>query len=182
MDPFIWKELDEDGPILPTHSESQSPVAVLREFNRKRRFAAKWGTQSVPSHSACKLLARESGDTPMLQPFAGKGLWAALIQSFGAEVIAVDNERRLGFTTVRKKEAGRCIKEFKGRTLFLEWPCKLFTLDFFKEFKGDRVLFVGTMKKVEPALAAELDKWKLYGYYSLRRWVGNEDSIYQFQR
>jgi hypothetical protein len=132
---------------------------VLDLPSRRKELAAVFAW-AIPDDPALAMAARHS---PLLECGAGTGYWAALLAGGGADVLATDVSPAGGgsgdggnpnpfhrthrpWAEVAALDAGRAVRAYPGRTLFLCWPP--FDDDAasyapLRAYRGDVLLYAG---------------------------------------
>lgn len=103
------------------HIDLEYARSFTHAISMRHKFTEEFAW-AIPSEEAIRKIVKFS---PIIEIGAGKGLWARLIQSAGADIIAFDNfswdKDQPVYFDVQKGTASKA-KLYPERTLFLCWP------------------------------------------------------------
>lgn len=189
----LWARLERDGPLAPWDLPTDALDAEWSERrstqqDRRRTFIAFYGW-AVPSPAAIEAIAAFAGSRTLLEICAGSGLWARLLATAGAEVIATDAlpSRDSDYFLVEAQEADAAVRAHpECDALLVCWPpfrdpCAFHAL---RAFRGDRLAYVGDSRftadsQFHALLAAE---WTLHQQILIPAWPGLDDYAYLHTR
>lgn len=151
---------------------------------------------AVPNDEAISTLVKYS---PIVEIGAGRGYWASLVASAGADIVAFDlNPPTRRQVNTWHRQSGTFFKvskadldvvgTYRDRTLFLCWPPhgSDVALRTIQNYKGKTVIYVGDNGHVSsgtPEFYKELStSFNLVQFVDIPRWPGVDDRLEVWQR
>ena len=187
--------------------ESPTPRRVMT-LNQRRQFFTQELSWSIPSAAAIQGILSFTNAQAILEVGAGKGLWAALIQKSGGQIVPTTpwyrartqndglrsyrSQSRTSFTQVARMEAIKAVQEHpECSTLMMCWP----SMDtpppqqVLNAFHGDKFIFIGESHLDSDPNGDELTyrqhlhrDWTLAQTIRIPNWPGVYDAIYCYTR
>ena len=118
------------------------------DFMERRSLVQEYAW-SVPTHRALTTVANYSNER-VIDLFSGSGYWSKMIQSYGVDVIAVDNgkERRKEapfpfFNQTVCQDVTNYLQQNNGcadRAVFVSWPR---SMEWIEYYKGQTIIWIG---------------------------------------
>ncbi len=194
---MLWNPLDVEKSLLKFYGHVIDGPNVMRFLQALRRRHAYCDTYAwaIPHQEAIDTLLKHS---PLIEIGAGRGYWAALASSAGADIVAFDPNppyksgvnkwhRQPGtFFDVARADC-EIARMHPDRTLFLCWPpydsdVALRTL---RSYKGETVIYVGDdgHDAGTPQFCTEMaTHFTLIQVVDIPRWPGMNDRLEVWQR
>lgn len=124
----------------------RDPDGLIAAFQRRSELVGVYAW-AVPDDEVLRAIAEWS---PIIEIGAGTGYWAALLQGYGADIIAFDESpghnhwcEHDPYTTVRVGGPPDVV-DHPDRTLFLCWPpMSVMAQQALEMFRGNRVIYIG---------------------------------------
>lgn len=194
---MLWNPTDVEKKLLHFYGHAIDVPNVTRFFQtlRRRYVYCDMYAWAVPNKEAIDTLLKYS---PLIEIGAGRGYWAALASSAGADIIAFDPSppdrfgvnqwhRQPGMFYQVVKADLEIARMHPDRTLFLCWPpfdsdVALRTL---RIYKGKTVIHVGDEghNAGTPAFYSELETYfTRIHVVDIPRWPGTNDRLEVWQR
>lgn len=176
--------------------------------NQRRQFFTQELSWSIPSQTAIHQIVSFTQSQTILEVGAGKGLWAALIQKSGGDVVPTTpwyrartqtdgrrsyrSQSRTAFTQVERLEAIKAVHAHpECTTLMMCWP----SMDtpppqqVLHAFRGDKFIFIGEKHLDTEPIGNELtfrqqlaQDWTLTKTCRIPNWPGVYDAVYCYTR
>jgi len=204
----IYAEIEKTGPAKQQTAYTNPKGFTLSNYKMMASFRQRFG-YAVPSREAIQEIATWSSGRKILELGAGRGLWAKLLQDFGADVEASDpnppdcnfyfsqyGEKATPhtFTKIIKINGQDHAKSSRpSDVLMLVWPeyedstPEDWQQSALKTFKGSRLVFVGESQAGctgSPSFWKEIkSNWKqLDKCVRIPTWIGIHDYVMFFSR
>jgi hypothetical protein len=181
-------------------SRSSSPLFARASYWEKRSHMVRQFAWAVPCPKTLDVIAKHAGDLQVLEIGSGRGLWAALLQARGVDVMPTDmNVTRTDgqqditvdtYTHVHELSHTEALERFPDcHALMLVWPPynEPMAAEALSRFKGDMLIYVGEDSwgcTGDKAFHEDLaENWEcVENFYELQSWDGIHDSLYIYRR
>ena len=195
---MLWNPLDVDQSLLKFYShliDAPSAVRFIKMLKLRLAYCDMYAW-AIPDDQAIDVLVKHS---PIFEIGAGRGYWAGLAASAGADIIAFDSNppdksevnkwhREPGiFFQVLKADLD-IVKKYPDRTLFLCWPPhgSDVALRTIGNYKGKTIIYVGDNGQVSsgtPQFYKEMSThFTLIQVVDIPTWPGIGDRLEVWQR
>jgi hypothetical protein len=151
---------------------------------------------SVPDPAAIAFVAVHSQADGLVDPMAGTGYWAYVLQQAGVDCVCYDRETSeenpwhptgRHFVEVEKLPCAQSVKKHSDRVLFLSWPPynEAAGEEAIRNYGGWKVIFLGEHDGCtgSEGMFELLDKeWTEVARHPLVQWEGLHDNIHVYER
>lgn len=188
----LWKIIEKDGPKVitqfpPFHPGEKMNFGDVEESMRRRKLTKLvW---AVPSKKVVEAITIFATGTRILEIGAGSGVWACLLASEGATVIATDiKKKKHTFHPIEELAAVAAVEAHpECDTLFLCWPeyTKFYAVEALRAFQGDKMVYIGESEGgccADDAFFEEMERDWEYAMMVLPRWPCINDMVYLCKR
>ncbi len=187
------KQMDEFVDNNTKENESGYPqyMTFIRHFG-----------EAIPNKRAVKEIIKFTDGESILEIGSGMGLWAYILQLYGATVYPTDNFNHLSkysakphasfsgynFTNIERIDSTRALQKYNNINVLLLWEDIYDTAHkTLKHFKGNKLIFIGElMEDVSISFIEQLEKnWKIYKRIELNSLIISgrlDDDVYLFIR
>ena len=194
----LYREIAAAGPRRPSGPTLIPPLHFLSEVPRRRRFLQRYGW-GVPTEAAIAAVTEFAAGELVLEVGAGAGLWAFLLSSAGARVVATDDfswREASGpsgfaipfgrFYPVEQENAVAAVQKHAGAaTLLIVWPPpdRPMAYEALAAFHGSRLVYAGDPNASgdDRFHAVLRDNWRLSRRVPLPNWPGIHDAVFLYE-